>query len=29
MKYWGEIYQEIIGDLAPEKLTKKKRWFNF
>lgn len=29
MKSWGEIYQEIIGELSPQKLSKKKGWFNF
>lgn len=29
MKSWGEIYQEIIGELRPQKPSKKKGWFNF
>ena len=29
MKSWGEIYQEIIGELSPQKPSKKKGWFNF
>ena len=29
MRSWGEIYQEIIGELSPQKPSKKKGWFNF
>lgn len=29
MKSWGEIYQEIIGEVNPVKPPKKKGWFNF
>lgn len=29
MKSWGEIYQEIIGEINPTKPPKKKGWFNF
>jgi hydroxymethylpyrimidine pyrophosphatase-like HAD family hydrolase len=29
MKSWGEIYQEIIGEINPTKPIKKKGWFNF
>jgi hydroxymethylpyrimidine pyrophosphatase-like HAD family hydrolase len=28
-KSWGEIYQEIIGEINPTKPIKKKGWFNF
>ncbi len=29
MKSWGEIYHEIIGEVSPQKPSKKKGWFNF
>jgi hydroxymethylpyrimidine pyrophosphatase-like HAD family hydrolase len=29
MKSWGEIHQEIIGEINPTKPHKKKGWFNF